>query len=216
MVTNFSCGNNFKLMANLPKLSKRKNSAKNINLSFIQTDLLLRFYHFYIVICLFVFLSLNSWVSLPWVISMALFLSWCLLMFLKNTVFCLLPPPPFIIECSLFWVSSWLDSTYAFLGQNTARCPILSSVALTLITQSRWWSVWQMYSYCSHLAPDKQPEEVGKNLSVQETQVGSLSGENPLVKEMAIHSTILASEITWTRSLAGYNQSMGSQRAGHD
>ena len=40
-------------------------------------------------------------------------------------------------------------------------------------------------------------------------------GEDPLEKEMATHSTILACRIPWTEEPGGL-QSMGSQRAGHD
>ena len=55
-----------------------------------------------------------------------------------------------------------------------------------------------------------------KNLSaMQETQVWSLGQEDPLEKEMAIHSSILAWKIPWTEE-AGGPQSMGSQRVGHD
>ena len=55
-----------------------------------------------------------------------------------------------------------------------------------------------------------------KNLSaMQETQVRSLGQENPLEKEMATHSSILAWRIPWTEQPGGL-QSMGSQRVGHD
>ena len=55
-----------------------------------------------------------------------------------------------------------------------------------------------------------------KNLpAVQETQVRSLGWEDPLEKEMATHSRILAWRITWTEKPGGL-QSMGSQRVGHD
>ena len=55
-----------------------------------------------------------------------------------------------------------------------------------------------------------------KNLPVmQETQVRSLDWEDPLEKEMATHSSILARKISWTEELGGL-QSMGSQRVGHD
>ena len=55
-----------------------------------------------------------------------------------------------------------------------------------------------------------------KNLpATQETQVQSLGREDPLEKEMAIHSSILAWEIPWTEEPGGL-QSMGSQRIGHD
>ena len=55
-----------------------------------------------------------------------------------------------------------------------------------------------------------------KNLPVmQEAQVRSLSQEDPLEKEMAAHSSILAWKIPWTEE-PGRLQSMGSQRVGHD
>ena len=49
----------------------------------------------------------------------------------------------------------------------------------------------------------------------QEMQVPSLSQEDPLEKEMATHSSILAWEIPWTEEPGGL-QSTGSQRVGHD
>ena len=39
---------------------------------------------------------------------------------------------------------------------------------------------------------------------MQETQVQSLGWEDPLEKEMAAHSSILAWKIPWTQSLVGY------------
>ena len=39
--------------------------------------------------------------------------------------------------------------------------------------------------------------------AMQETQVRSLGQEDPLEKEMAIHSSILAWEITWTEEPGG-------------
>ena len=51
-----------------------------------------------------------------------------------------------------------------------------------------------------------------KNLpAMQETQVRSLGWEDPLEKEMAAHSSILAWRIPWTQEPGGL-QSMGSQR----
>ena len=50
-----------------------------------------------------------------------------------------------------------------------------------------------------------------KNLpAVQETRVLSLGWEDPLEKEMATHSSILAWKISWTEKPGGL-QSMGSQ-----
>ena len=55
-----------------------------------------------------------------------------------------------------------------------------------------------------------------KNLpAMQETWVGSLGQENPLEKEMATHSSILAWRIPWTEK-PGRLQSMGLQRVGHN
>ena len=50
---------------------------------------------------------------------------------------------------------------------------------------------------------------------VQETWVRSLGREDPLKKEMATHSSILAWRIPWTEE-PGVLQSMGSQRVGQD
>ena len=49
----------------------------------------------------------------------------------------------------------------------------------------------------------------------QETQIRSLGQEDPLEKEMATHSSILAWEIPWTEEPGGL-QSMRSQRVRHD
>jgi len=55
-----------------------------------------------------------------------------------------------------------------------------------------------------------------KNLpAMQETSVPSLGWEDPLEKEMATHSSILAWEIPWTEEPGGL-ESMGSQRVRHN
>ena len=48
-----------------------------------------------------------------------------------------------------------------------------------------------------------------------ETWVQSLGREDPLEKEMATHSSMLAWKIPWTEE-SGRLQSIGSQRVGHD
>ena len=48
-----------------------------------------------------------------------------------------------------------------------------------------------------------------------ETQIQSLGREDPLEKELATHSSILAWRILWTEVPPGL-QSMGSQRVGRD
>ena len=55
-----------------------------------------------------------------------------------------------------------------------------------------------------------------KNPSVlQETWVQSLGQEDPLEKEMATHSSILAWKILWKRSLVGYSP-WGRKESGHN
>ena len=51
--------------------------------------------------------------------------------------------------------------------------------------------------------------------AMQETQVSSLGWEDPLEKEVATCSIILAWRIPWTEE-PGRLQSTGSQRVGHD
>ena len=72
--------------------------------------------------------------------------------------------------------------------------------------------VWErVIRFCASLVA-----QLVKNLSLmQETWVRSLGWEDPLEKEMATHSSILAWRIPWTEEL-GRLQSIGSQRAGHD
>ena len=55
-----------------------------------------------------------------------------------------------------------------------------------------------------------------KNLpAMQETWVRNLGWEDPLEKEMATHSSILAWGIPWTEE-PGWLQSLGLQRVEHD
>ena len=51
--------------------------------------------------------------------------------------------------------------------------------------------------------------------TMQEMQFRSLAWEDPLEKEMATHSSILAWVILWTEEPGGL-QSMGLERVGHD
>jgi len=51
--------------------------------------------------------------------------------------------------------------------------------------------------------------------AMQETRVQSLGWEDPLEKEMATHSSVLAWKIPWTEEHDRL-QFMGSQRVGYD
>ena len=66
---------------------------------------------------------------------------------------------------------------------------------------------WVLFTMASLIA------QLVKNLSaIKETQVQSLGQEDPLEKEMAIHSSILGWKIPWTEEPGGL-QSMGSQES---
>ena len=56
---------------------------------------------------------------------------------------------------------------------------------------------------------------VKKLPAMQDIQVPSLGWEDPLEKEMAVHSSILAWRIPWTEEPGGL-QSIGQQRVGLD
>ena len=58
-------------------------------------------------------------------------------------------------------------------------------------------------------------ETVKRLSTVRETRVRSLGWEDPLEKEMEIHSRTIAWKIPWTEE-PGRLQSMGLQRVGHD
>ena len=51
--------------------------------------------------------------------------------------------------------------------------------------------------------------------AMQETQIQSLGREDPLEKDIATYSSILAWRILWTEGPGGL-QSTGSKRVGHD
>ena len=70
------------------------------------------------------------------------------------------------------------------------------------------------FSMNYRLHRDFPAAQMVKNLpAMQETQVLSLSQEDPLEKEMVTHSSSIAWRIPWTKEPGGL-QSMGSQRVG--
>ena len=63
----------------------------------------------------------------------------------------------------------------------------------------------------NHVWASLLAQMVKKLPAVREAQLQSLGREDPLVKEMAAHSSFLACKTPWTEE-AGRLQSMGSQR----
>ena len=84
-----------------------------------------------------------------------------------------------------------------------------------LIKRKRLLS-WEMWFYLVYTFQTSLVAQMVKCLStMRKTQVQSLGREDPLEKEMAIHSSTTAWKIPWTEE-PGRLQSMGSQRVGHD
>ena len=87
--------------------------------------------------------------------------------------------------------------------------------------KGRYWKIFHTPFLCiwtclSYLWWTSLVAQMVKHLpTMRETQVQSLGQEDPLKKEMATHSSILAWKIPWTEE-AGRLQFMGSQRLGHD
>ena len=81
-------------------------------------------------------------------------------------------------------------------------------------TKIRSLSSW--FFFFPHVRDNSLVAQMVKNLSaMQETWIQSLGREDPLEKEMAIHSSTVAWKIPWTDE-PGRLQSMGSQRVGHN
>ena len=78
-------------------------------------------------------------------------------------------------------------------------------------------SLLQSYKPHVMLYPGASPvaQTVKRLPAMRETQVQFLGWEDPLEKEMAIHSSTLAWKIPWTEE-PDRLQSMGSQRVRHD
>ena len=88
------------------------------------------------------------------------------------------------------------------------------------MVQILWKMVWQCLIKLNMQIPYDPASLVAQRLkclpAMWETWVRSLGWEDPLEKEMATHSSILAWRIPWTEVEPGGLQSTGSQRVGHD
>ena len=77
------------------------------------------------------------------------------------------------------------------------------------------WNYQRALNTCSFILRDFPIAQIKNLLATQKTRVWSLGWEDPLEKEKATHSSILAWRIPWTGE-PGRLQSIGSQRVGHD
>ena len=87
---------------------------------------------------------------------------------------------------------------------------------LTLLSHKAWLVSTPFCELFDNFPINAFVAQTVKRLStMQATQVRSLGWEDPLEKEMAIHSSTIAWKIPWAEEPRRL-QSMGSQRVGHD
>ena len=85
----------------------------------------------------------------------------------------------------------------------------------SLISHSHRWTENQDSDECYKQETSLVAQTVKRLSTMWETRVQSLGWEDPLEKEMAIHSSTIAWKIPWTEE-PGRLQPTGSQRVGHD
>ena len=79
------------------------------------------------------------------------------------------------------------------------------------IALTRWTFVGKVMSLLFNMLASLVAQRLKRLSAMQETWVQSLGQEDPLEKELATHSSILAWRIPWTEKPGGL-QSTGSQR----
>jgi len=109
-----------------------------------------------------------------------------------------------MLSTSFTWTSS-LSAIFhvtCIVLPNWATCLDLAPVGFSLSLENYLCAIplFRLLWWLSHLP-------------MQETRVRSLGSEDPLEKEMATHSSILAWRIPWTEDLAGYSL-WGCKRVG--
>ena len=93
---------------------------------------------------------------------------------------------------------------------------VLGILVFSLYPRTELFFLYHIGLHTFSSVPSFPRGSVVKNLpAMQETQVWSPGGEDPLEKEMAAHSSILAWRIPWTEKPGGL-QSKGSERVGRN
>ena len=133
------------------------------------------------------------------------------------------------------FINSWINDRFSHFGSFwTKQVPIFSSRNKSVLTCLFWNLSSHITPYCqcllirlllpgdledrnymssTHVSWASLIVQLVKNLpAVQETWVWSLEMEDPLEREMATHSSILAWRMLWTEE-AGRLQSMGLQES---
>ena len=102
-------------------------------------------------------------------------------------------------------------SNWAWTGFQSSQSPqfLLSWLPCAWTT-----CIW-VFAFSVQAETSLGAQTVKRLSTMRETRVRFLGWEDPLQKEMAIHSSTIAWKIPWTEE-PGRLQSMGSQRVGHD
>ena len=87
------------------------------------------------------------------------------------------------------------------------------SLLIYITLHGTYIHTWHIHG--EYILPSLVAQRLKRLPPMRETQVQSLGREDPLEKEMATHSSILAWRIPWIVE-PGRLQSTGSQRVGHD
>ena len=90
-----------------------------------------------------------------------------------------------------------------------------TSLPWLVVEQSLKRGIWQNYICISLLWTSVVAQTVKRLSIMRETQVRSLGREDPLEKEMAMHSSTVAWKIPWMEE-PGRLQSVGLRRVGHN
>ena len=123
----------------------------------------------------------------------------------------------------------WLELLLSFFSLSSFLSLSCSSLSLSLSSSFSFLFILNPFNWLKQAHPDDLdnlphscqfwaslvPQRVKRLPAVQETWVWSLGREDPLEKEMATHSSILAWRSPWTEE-PGRLQSKGSQRVGQD
>ena len=125
---------------------------------------------------------------------------------------------------TLEWVAISFSNTYGYIHIYVQRYTDIWRKSpwhlwVDLVLSTRNWLVLTSMGFTTHglyVLPASLVAQRLKHLPLmQETWVRSMGQEDPLEKEMATHSNILAWRIPWMEEPGGL-QSTGLQRVGHD